>query len=50
VFVSVKFCAEPGTQSADVLLRLWTNLEKVAVFEAEGDAEVDYGSLSARTD
>ena len=48
MFVSVKFCTEPGVQRADKTLRLWTNLEKVTVFEAEGNAEVDWGSLSVK--
>ena len=35
VFVSVKFCTELGVQSADKTPRLWTDLEKVTVFETE---------------
>lgn len=34
----------------DVKLGLWTNLEKVSVFDAEGDTEVDCGSVLVGVD
>lgn len=50
MFVAVKFYTGSGIQNVDKVPRLRTNLEKVAVFEALGDTEVNCDSPSVIID